>query len=101
MMMMLNFTFGKCLSCFVPLVKCFSYLILCCICFLIHCFFWDSDVSQDEAEKLGFEKVSEEFISECKSKATLFKHKKTGCEVMSVSNEDENKVFGIVLRTPP
>ena len=70
-------------------------------CFLIHCFFWDSDVSQDEAEKLGFEKVSEEFISECKSKATLFKHKKTGCEVMSVSNEDENKVFGIVLRTPP
>ncbi|KAL0719177.1 hypothetical protein Bca4012_068501 [Brassica carinata] len=59
------------------------------------------DVSQDEAEKLGFEKVSEEFISECKSKATLFKHKKTGCEVMSVSNEDENKVFGIVLRTPP
>ncbi|KAL0690625.1 hypothetical protein Bca4012_090304 [Brassica carinata] len=59
------------------------------------------DVGQDEAEKLGFEKVSEEFISECKSKATLFKHKKTGCEVMSVSNEDENKVFGIVLRTPP
>ncbi|KAJ4897820.1 hypothetical protein Rs2_24614 [Raphanus sativus] len=59
------------------------------------------DVGQDEAEKLGFEKVSEEFISECKSKATLFRHKKTGCEVMSVSNEDENKVFGIVLRTPP
>ncbi|KAL0855501.1 hypothetical protein Bca101_060654 [Brassica carinata] len=59
------------------------------------------DVGQDEAEKLGYEKVSEEFISECKSKATLFRHKKTGCEVMSVSNEDENKVFGIVLRTPP
>jgi hypothetical protein len=56
---------------------------------------------QDEAEKLGFEKVSEEFISECKSKAVLFKHKKTGCEVMSVSNDDENKVFGIVFRTPP
>jgi len=61
----------------------------------------DSDVGQDEAEKLGFEKVSEEFISECKSKAILFKHKKTGCEVMSVSNEDENKVFGVVFRTPP
>jgi Zn-dependent M16 (insulinase) family peptidase len=59
------------------------------------------DVGQDEAEKLGFEKVSEEFISECKSKAILFKHKKTGCEVMSVSNEDENKVFGVVFRTPP
>ncbi|GKV22491.1 hypothetical protein SLEP1_g32359 [Rubroshorea leprosula] len=57
---------------------------------------------QDEvAEKLGFEKVSEQFIGECKSKAVLFKHKKTGAEVMSVSNEDENKVFGIVFRTPP
>ncbi|XP_059647770.1 presequence protease 1, chloroplastic/mitochondrial [Cornus florida] len=52
-------------------------------------------------ERFGFEKVSEEFIEECKSKAVLFKHKKTGTEVMSVSNEDENKVFGIVFRTPP
>ncbi|WZZ64069.1 hypothetical protein YC2023_075439 [Brassica napus] len=56
---------------------------------------------QDEAEKLGFEKAREEFISECKSKAVLFRHKKTGCEVMSVSNDDENKVFGVVFRTPP
>ncbi|KAK8561299.1 hypothetical protein V6N13_149527 [Hibiscus sabdariffa] len=53
------------------------------------------------AEKLGFEKVSEEFIGECKSKAVLFKHKRTGAEFMSVSNDDENKVFGIVFRTPP
>ncbi|KAF3435385.1 hypothetical protein FNV43_RR22474 [Rhamnella rubrinervis] len=58
--------------------------------------------AQDEvAEKLGFEKVSEQFIGECKSKAELFRHKKTGAEVMSVSNDDENKVFGIVFRTPP
>ncbi|KAL9174137.1 hypothetical protein ABFS82_02G032700 [Erythranthe guttata] len=55
----------------------------------------------DVAEKLGFEKVSEEFIEECKSRAVLYKHKKTGAEIMSVSNDDENKVFGIVLRTPP
>ncbi|XP_057787461.1 presequence protease 1, chloroplastic/mitochondrial [Salvia miltiorrhiza] len=55
----------------------------------------------DVAEKLGFEKVSEEFIEECKSRAVLYKHKKTGAEIMSVSNEDENKVFGIVFRTPP
>ncbi|CAL1389449.1 unnamed protein product [Linum trigynum] len=61
----------------------------------------DVGVSDEVAEKLGFEKVSEQFIEECKSKAVLFKHKKTGCEVMSVSNDDENKVFGIVLRTPP
>ncbi|XP_021851322.2 presequence protease 1, chloroplastic/mitochondrial [Spinacia oleracea] len=53
------------------------------------------------AEKLGFEKVSEQFIDECKSKAILYKHKKTGAQVMSVLNDDENKVFGIVFRTPP
>lgn len=58
--------------------------------------------SQDDlAEKYGFEKVSEQFIQECKSKAVLYKHRKTGAEVMSVSNDDENKVFGIVFRTPP
>ncbi|XP_022927677.1 presequence protease 1, chloroplastic/mitochondrial-like [Cucurbita moschata] len=60
-----------------------------------------AQVSYEVAQKLGFEKVSEEFIGECKSKAVLFRHKKTGAEVMSVSNDDENKVFGIVFRTPP
>lgn len=53
------------------------------------------------AAKLGFEKVSEQTIEECKSTAVLYKHKNTGAEVMSVSNDDENKVFGIVFRTPP
>ncbi|PRQ23158.1 putative metalloenzyme, LuxS/M16 peptidase, peptidase M16C associated [Rosa chinensis] len=60
-----------------------------------------SGVSDEVAEQLGFEKVAEEFIGECKSKALLFKHKKTGAQVISVSNDDENKVFGIVFRTPP
>ncbi|KAI4295632.1 hypothetical protein L6164_035656 [Bauhinia variegata] len=59
------------------------------------------EVKDEVAERLGFERVSEEFIPECKSKAVLFRHKKTGAEIMSVSNDDENKVFGIVLRTPP
>ncbi|KAL4356629.1 hypothetical protein S245_029654 [Arachis hypogaea] len=58
-------------------------------------------VKDKVALELGFEKVSEEFIPECKSKAVLFRHRKTGAEVMSVSNHDENKVFGIVFRTPP
>ena len=53
------------------------------------------------AAKLGFEKVSEQIIDECKSTAVLYKHKKTGAEVMSVSNDNENKVFDIVFRTPP
>ncbi|KAL6514257.1 Homeobox protein PKNOX1 [Orobanche hederae] len=60
-----------------------------------------SVADDDVADKLGFEKVSEEFIAECKSRAILYKHKKTGAEIMSVSNDDENKVFGIVFRTPP
>ncbi|KAI3947676.1 hypothetical protein MKX01_034341 [Papaver californicum] len=58
-------------------------------------------VQNDVAEKLGFEVVSEQEIDECKSKALLYKHKKTGAEIMSVANDDENKVFGIVFRTPP
>ena len=53
------------------------------------------------AAKLGFEKVSEQIIDECKSTAVLYKHKKTGAEVMFVSNDNENKVFDIVFRTPP
>ncbi|CAN0878954.1 Presequence protease 1, chloroplastic/mitochondrial [Linum grandiflorum] len=60
----------------------------------------DVGVSDEVAEKFGFEKVSEEFIEECKSRAVLFKHKKTGAEVVSLSNDDENKAFGIVFRTP-
>lgn len=55
----------------------------------------------DAAEKFGFEKISEQTINECKSTAILYKHKKTGAEVMSVLNDDENKVFGVVFRTPP
>ncbi|KAH7372760.1 hypothetical protein KP509_17G019600 [Ceratopteris richardii] len=48
-----------------------------------------------------FEKVQEQFLDEYKSTAILYRHKKTGAELMSVTNEDENKVFGIVFRTPP
>ncbi|XP_014520661.1 presequence protease 1, chloroplastic/mitochondrial [Vigna radiata var. radiata] len=58
-------------------------------------------VKDEVALELGFQKVSEEFIPECKSKVVLFRHIKTGAQVMSVSNDDENKVFGIVFRTPP
>ncbi|KAJ4840567.1 Presequence protease 1, chloroplastic/mitochondrial [Turnera subulata] len=59
------------------------------------------EIPNEVAEKFGFEKVSEELIGECKSRAILLRHRKTGAEVMSVSNDDDNKVFGIVFRTPP
>jgi hypothetical protein len=68
------------------------------ICFSGHA---DTEDVHEYAAKLGFQNVSEQIIDECKSTAVLYKHKKTGAEIMSVSNDDENKVFGIVFRTPP
>ncbi len=49
----------------------------------------------------GFEKRSEQDIPELKTRAELFRHVKTGAELLSLINEDENKVFGITFRTPP
>jgi len=31
----------------------------------------------------------------------MYRHKKTGAELLSVHNDDDNKVFGITFRTPP
>lgn len=49
----------------------------------------------------GFEPVREQDIPEIKTTAFLYRHEKTGAEVLSLKNEDENKVFGITFRTPP
>jgi len=49
----------------------------------------------------GFELVREQDIPELKTKAFLYKHVKTGAELLSLKNDDENKVFGITFRTPP
>jgi hypothetical protein len=57
--------------------------------------------SPELVTQLGFDEVSQQFIDEYNSTAILYRHKKTGAEVMSVSNDDENKVFGVVFRTPP
>jgi len=51
--------------------------------------------------KYGFEEVRTDYVTEYGSHATLYKHKKTGAELMSLCNDDENKTFGVVLRTPP
>ncbi len=48
----------------------------------------------------GFKKVWERYIHELKTEAVLFRHVKTGTELLSLSNDDENKVFGITFRTP-
>ena len=49
----------------------------------------------------GFELIKEETIQEYKTTARLYRHQQTGAELLSLENEDENKVFGVTLRTPP
>lgn len=52
-------------------------------------------------EKYGFSLLREESLSEVGGVARLWKHGKTGAEVLSVCNADENKSFGVSFRTPP
>ena len=49
----------------------------------------------------GFELSREQDIPELKIRAFLYFHVKTGAELLSIINDDENKVFGIAFRTPP
>lgn len=49
----------------------------------------------------GFELIREEEVAELNSTVKMFKHLKSGAEVVSVENDDENKVFAAVFRTLP
>lgn len=49
----------------------------------------------------GFELLRDEFIPEINTRARLYRHIKTGAELLSLENDDENKCFGITFRTPP
>ena len=49
----------------------------------------------------GFELLREEHIDELNTDAQIWRHEKTGTELLSLANDDENKVFGITFRTPP
>lgn len=49
----------------------------------------------------GFYLLQEREIPELKTKAQLYRHQKTGAELLSLQNDDENKVFNITFRTPP
>jgi len=49
----------------------------------------------------GFELSREKFIRELHTHARIYRHVKTGAELLSLINDDENKVFGITFRTPP
>ncbi len=49
----------------------------------------------------GFQQIETRNIAELNTKATLYRHIKTGAELLSLENDDENKSFGITFRTPP
>jgi len=51
--------------------------------------------------KHGFDLIATREIPEYKSKVDFFRHEKTGAELLSIQNDDENKFFGITFRTPP
>lgn len=52
-------------------------------------------------KQYGFELISEEYVEELASTAKLWRHTVTGAQLLSMSNIDENKVFGVTFRTPP
>ena len=49
----------------------------------------------------GFELIGEQELPEANSTARRYRHVKTGADLLSLVNDDENKVFGIAFRTPP
>ena len=49
----------------------------------------------------GFRLIRAQEIKELNTRAAFFRHLKTGAELLSLSNDDKNKVFGITFRTPP
>ena len=49
----------------------------------------------------GFQLQAEQDIRELKVYARVFRHIKTGAELLSIISNDNNKVFGITFRTPP
>ncbi len=51
--------------------------------------------------KEHFELLNDVFIHEFNTRARLWRHRRTGVELLSLENDDENKVFGITFRTPP
>ncbi len=49
----------------------------------------------------AFNLIEEKYIPELNSTAKLYSHKRTGARLLSIINDDENKVFSINFRTTP
>ncbi|WP_300156820.1 insulinase family protein [Solidesulfovibrio sp.] len=51
--------------------------------------------------KYGFTVLRDEDLAEYAARAVLSRHDRTGAQVLSLSLDDANKVFGVSFRTPP
>ncbi|MCY3718317.1 MAG: insulinase family protein [Anaerolineaceae bacterium] len=49
----------------------------------------------------GFEALRAQDIPEINSHARIYRHRRTGAQLISLENDDSNKVFGITFTTPP
>ena len=49
----------------------------------------------------NYELIEQKFINELDTNAKFYIHKKTGAEILFLSNDDDNKCFGVALKTPP
>ncbi len=47
-----------------------------------------------------YKKIGERYIEELKSQFKVYRHIKSGARIVTIENEDENKVFTIGFRTP-
>ncbi len=51
--------------------------------------------------KNNIQLLREEHVAELNGTVKIYRHDPTGAEIISVENNDNNKVFGVTLRTPP
>jgi len=57
-------------------------------------------VAREPAIHPAFELIKVEMVDEYTIKCATYRHKKSGAELISAQADDDNKVFGIVFRTP-
>ncbi len=50
---------------------------------------------------MALSSIREQTLAEINSTARYYRHVKTGAELLSLLNDDENKVFGVSFATPP
>ena len=48
----------------------------------------------------NYTQIETKFIEDIKTKVTVYRHDKTGARIMTLENDDANKVFTIAFRTP-